>query len=250
MRKSEGERRMGRWKKAFFWLVGLILLFALIEYPIEFNSEKASESNFSLPLTGKTIVLDPGHGGPDGGAVGSDGTLEKDIALQVSQVLRNYLQEAGADVYLTRSEDKDLASTETKGLSRRKAEDIRNRLQLIKEKDPDVFISIHLNALSATQWRGAQSFYFPNSEENKQLAKLIQNEIIRNLENTKRDALGINSMYLLKHANVPSALVEIGFLSNVEERELLKDEDYQNKMAASIYQGILRYVVDDEEIDK
>ncbi|WP_068677048.1 N-acetylmuramoyl-L-alanine amidase CwlD [Oceanobacillus sp. Castelsardo] len=235
---------MKRMVKVGFWLLGLALLVFLIQFPMNKSLDVAK---FSLPLSGKTIVLDPGHGGPDGGAVGKDGTTEEAITLSVSKKLSTYLQEAGATVYLTREEDKDLASEETKGLSRRKSEDIRNRLNFIQAHKADFFLSIHLNALSSTKWRGAQTFYYPSNDENKHLAKMIQAEIIRNLENTNREALAKTEMYLLKHAEVPGALVEIGFLSNVDERELLKQEDYQDKMAASIYEGILRYTTEEIE---
>lgn len=228
--------------KVGFWLLGLALLVFLIQFPM---NKSLDVTKFSLPLSGKTIVLDPGHGGPDGGAAGKDGTKEEAITLAVSKKLSTYLQEAGATVHLTREADKDLASEETKGLSRRKSEDIRNRLNFIHDHKADFFLSIHLNALPATEWRGAQTFYYPSKDENKHLAKMIQAEIIRNLENTNREALAKTEMYLLKHAEVPGALVEIGFLSNVEERELLKQEDYQDKMAASIYEGILRYTTEE-----
>lgn len=231
---------MKRLNKPFFWVLGVLLLAALIFYPIN-KGNLASNSNFSLPLSGKVIVLDPGHGGPDGGAVGADGTQEDDIALKVSKKLQNYLQQSGAIVHLTREEDKDLAAEGTKGLSRRKSEDIRNRLQFIHNKEADFFLTIHLNALPSKRWRGAQTFYYPILDENKHLATMVQEEIIRNLENTTREPLKIDGIYLLKHAEIPGALVEIGFLSNEEERELLKLTSYQEQMAASIYEGILRY---------
>ncbi|MFC2949233.1 N-acetylmuramoyl-L-alanine amidase CwlD [Virgibacillus sediminis] len=228
-------------KTYLLWVLGVVLLVALVQFPIQ-NTDEAA---WTMPLAGKTIVIDPGHGGVDGGAVGSDDTLEKDISLAVAKKLQNFLQQAGAVVYLTREEDKDLAADDTQGLSRRKAEDIRARLNFIHEKEPDLFITLHLNALASSKWRGAQTFYYPESRENKHLAVMIQEEIIRNMENTSREALAINGVYLLKHAEVPGALVEIGFLSNPEERDLLKKDDYQQGMAASIYEGILRYVTED-----
>ncbi|GGH74611.1 germination-specific N-acetylmuramoyl-L-alanine amidase [Compostibacillus humi] len=235
---------MSRLVKIALWMFGLMLLIFLIRMPIQVNEEQFV-MGFSLPLSGKVIVVDPGHGGPDGGAVGADGTLEKDIALNVSFKLRDFLQQAGAEVYMTRETDRDLAQEGTKGLSRRKSEDIRQRLAIIEMKNPDLFVSIHLNALSSTRWRGAQTFYYPSREENKHLARLIQEEIIRNLENTNREALSIDGVYLLKQVKSPGALVEIGFLSNAEERELLKQEIYQEKMAASIYEGILRFFTEE-----
>ncbi|RFA32658.1 N-acetylmuramoyl-L-alanine amidase CwlD [Virgibacillus dokdonensis] len=236
---------MKRRYKIVLWLVGVFILGYLIQLPIKNQLSLNVGSSFSLPLSGKTIVIDPGHGGPDGGAVGKDDTQEKDISLEVSKKLQKYLQQVGAIVYLTRETDRDLASENVKGLSKRKSEDIRNRLSFINEQEADLFISLHLNALPSTKWRGAQTFYNPQKDENKHLAEMIQAEFIRNLENTNRAALAINNVYLLKYAETPGALVEIGFLSNVEERELLKDTDYQQKVAASIYKGILRYATEE-----
>lgn len=236
---------MERAKKVALWGVGLIVLALLIQIPIE--KSETTWKTWSFPLAGKTIVIDPGHGGPDGGAVGADETNEKEIALAVSKKLRDFLQQAGALVYLTREEDTDLASEDTKGLSRRKSEDIRNRLEFIHQKNADLFLSIHLNAIPSPRWSGAQTFYYPKFDESRHLAKMIQAEIVRNLENTDRAALAINGMYLLKHAEIPSALVEIGFLSNERERESLKLDEYQHQMAASIYEGILRYLTEDDE---
>ncbi|GIO23085.1 N-acetylmuramoyl-L-alanine amidase CwlD [Oceanobacillus sp. J11TS1] len=242
---------MSKKKKVAFWFLGLFLLIFLLQYPTK-EAINSSNSAWSLPLNGKVIVIDPGHGGADGGAVGSDGTVEKDIALEVSKIVQSYLMQHGALVYLTREEDVDLAAEGTSGLANRKSEDIRNRLAFIHEKQPEFFISIHLNALPSKQWHGAQTFYYPRFEEGEHLATMIQEEIIRNLENTNRQPLALDKMYLLKHAEVPGALVEIGFLSNEAEREQLKDETYQRQMAASIYEGILRYVTEDaveEEVE-
>lgn len=239
---------MERLFKLGTWLFGLFILVYLIQLPIK--ETDTTWASWSLPLSGKVIVLDAGHGGPDGGAVGKDQTVEKDIALKVTKQLQRYLQQAGALVYLTREADEDLAHEDTKGLSRRKSEDIRNRLQFIEAKQPDLFLTIHLNALPSERWRGAQTFYYPSFEENAHLARMIQAEIKGNLENTDREALEINGIYLLKHAEAPGALVEIGFLSNVEERELLKQEDYQEQMAASIYRGLLRYVTEPAEVEE
>ncbi|TQS76216.1 N-acetylmuramoyl-L-alanine amidase CwlD [Ornithinibacillus gellani] len=236
---------MKRIIKIIAWVTGAVVLLSLLQYPIP--KADPAWGAWSLPLAGQTIVIDPGHGGPDGGAMGKDKTSEKGIAMEVSKRLQDYLQQAGALVYLTRSSDKDLAAEDTKGLSRRKSEDIRNRLQFIHEKQADFFVSIHLNAIPSERWSGAQTFYYPQNDDSRHLAKMIQAEIIRNMENTNREALAINQMYLLKKAEVPGALVEIGFLSNVEERELLKQEDYQRKMAGSIYEGILRFVTEEAE---
>lgn len=217
--------------------IGFIILIIIIQYPL---SNHYSWRPWNLPLSGKIIYLDPGHGGPDGGAVGKE-LLEKDIALDISLILRDYLQEQGALVLLTREEDRDLASDDTKGYSKRKSEDIRKRVELINESEADVYISIHLNAIPSSRWRGAQTFFEGNYKENEEFAKFIQDELRRNLENTDRKAKPISGIYLLKHAKKPGALVEVGFLSNPSEEQLLSQEEYRDKVAASIYKGILRY---------
>ncbi len=235
---------MIRRMKTVGWLAGIIVLVCLVSYPIQ--EAKDAWMTWSSPLSGKVIVIDPGHGGPDGGAVGSDGTEEKQITLQLSKYIQDYLQQAGALVYLTRYDDEDLSSDEAGSLSRRKSEDIRNRVQYIKEKDADFYLSIHLNAIPSPKWRGAQTFYYPGNKDGENLAKFIQSEIKTNLENTTRESLGLSNIYLLKHAEAPGALIEAGFLSNSQERELLVSDDYQRKMAAAVYQGVLRYVTERE----
>ncbi|MCA0985603.1 N-acetylmuramoyl-L-alanine amidase CwlD [Halobacillus yeomjeoni] len=235
---------MIRQMKTWIFLIGIVILVCLVSYPIQ--EVKDAWTVWSSPLSGKVIVLDPGHGGPDGGAEGADGTQEKEITLQMCEYLRDYLQEAGALVYMTRYEDKDLSSDSAGGLSARKSEDIRNRVRFIEEKEADFYLSIHLNAIPSSKWRGAQTFFNPQNAESQHLAKFIQAEIKSNLNNTSREALGLTNIYMLKHPGAPGALVEAGFLSNPDERELLKTEDYQRQMAASVYQGILRYVTERE----
>ncbi len=233
---------MKKYWKIGWWLIGLAIVIVLIQFPLKKSQDMWR--TVPMPLSGKVIVIDPGHGGPDGGAVGKDQTVEKDITLKVAKMTRDYLQGAGALVYLTREDDTDLAG-DISGFSKRKSADIRKRLDIIHEKEADLFITIHLNALPSSRWSGAQTFYYPSMPENKHLAEMIQSEIINNLKNTDRVPLEMNHIYLLKHAKIPGALVETGFLSNEKERELLKDEKYQEKMAASIYQGIIRYVTED-----
>ena len=218
-------------------LISSIIVIVLFQYIFVHTT---STKTWNLPLSGRIIVLDPGHGGPDGGAVGDD-VLEKEIALKVAAKLRDYLQQQGALVLMTRETDSDLADKDTRGYSRRKAEDLRKRVALINESEADLFISIHLNAIPSPRWRGAQTFYYGSLIENERIAKFIQAELRRNLENTNRVAKMIDTVYLLKYVKKPGALVEVGFLSNPQERELLASDHYQTKLAASIYKGILRY---------
>lgn len=231
--------------KVIVFSVGLLLLFLILQY--DFIKEDTWGENWNLPLSGKIILLDPGHGGPDGGA-GTKHALEKDIALDISLKVRDYLQEQGALVLMTRETDKDLADDDTRGYSRRKVEDLKKRLKMINNTDNDLFVSIHLNAIPSSRWSGAQTFYAPQFKENAKAAKFIQDELRVNLENTTRKAKPINQVYILKHAKKPGVLVEVGFLSNPTEREQLKKEAYQEKVAASIYQGINRYFTNEKEL--
>ncbi len=160
--------------------------------------------------------------------------------------LRDYLQGQGALVMMTREIDTDLADPKIKGLSRRKTADLKKRLKVINESEADLFISIHLNSIPSPRWRGAQTFYSPHLVENKRAAKLIQEELIISLENTDRNAKIIQNIYLIKHAKKPGALVEIGFLSNPEERQSLGDDHYQEKVAAAIYRGVMRYFTNEK----
>ncbi len=232
------------WKVSLF-AFGLLVLFLILQYDF---SEDDTWNSWNLPLSGRVILVDPGHGGPDGGAVGDSNAIEKDIALGISLKLREYLQEQGALVIMTREEDIDLADEDTRGYSRRKVEDLKKRLKMINEPEIDFFVSIHLNSIPSARWSGAQTFFAPHHRENDRAAKFIQDELKTNLENTKREAQSINRVYILDHAKKPGVLVEVGFLSNPGERENLKKNSYQDKLAASIYYGILRYYSNEKEM--
>ncbi|WP_019908261.1 N-acetylmuramoyl-L-alanine amidase CwlD [Paenibacillus sp. HW567] len=222
-------------------LLGAALLAVMIGI-IAYDVPTAKTLNYwSLPLSGKVIAIDAGHGGPDGGAVSRGGLIEKDINLSVSLYLRDYLQQAGAIVVMTREGDYDLAQRDTKSYSRRKTEDLKMRVRSIEEKRADLFISIHMNSVPSRRWSGAQTFYYPNNEGNKALAGFVQGELKTTLENTDRVAKTVNTVYLLKALKIPAALVEVGFLSHPQESALLGDDVYQRKVATSIYRGILRY---------
>ncbi|MFZ4454433.1 N-acetylmuramoyl-L-alanine amidase CwlD [Salibacterium aidingense] len=231
------------------WL-GIAILFIVLAASGWFIQDrilpKETTGGWNLPLSGKVIILDPGHGGVDGGASTKDGTLEKDVALSMSFMLRDYLQEAGAIVFMTREGDYDLAGQDVEGYSRRKTEDLHKRLEIVNESGGDLFLSLHLNAVPSSRWSGAQTFYQPRVPENEKAAKLVQEELRHNLENTTRKAKGIKEVFLLNQADIPGLLVEAGFMSNAEEGRRLGDESHQNKVAFAIYQGILRYYSGDE----
>lgn len=223
-------------------LIGVGLLAVLIGVALYQVPAQKAWKYWSLPLAGRIIALDAGHGGPDGGAVSRQGLIEKDINLAVSLFLRDYLQQAGAVVVMTREEDKDLAGADTKGFSKRKTEDLKSRVRFVEEKQADLLISVHMNSIPSPRWSGAQTFYYLNHGDSANLAALVQAELKRNLENTDRVAKPADKkVYLLEATKIPSVLVEVGFLSHPGEAQLLGNEAYQRKVAASIYQGILRY---------
>ncbi len=189
-----------------------------------------------------TIYIDPGHGGYDGGAVGLNGIIEKNLNLSVALHLRNYLEQVGIKVLLTRNQDIDYV---TPGEGSRKKRDLDKRIEMINQSDCDFFISIHMNSLRSSRWHGAQTFYFSDFEENRMLAESIQQSFQDVLQNTNRKAKTVDTLYLFKMVKKPGALVEAGFLSNVYEANLLKQVAYQDKVAFAIYSGILRFLIED-----
>ncbi|WP_072337996.1 MULTISPECIES: N-acetylmuramoyl-L-alanine amidase CwlD [unclassified Paenibacillus] len=238
-------KRVVVWLTAHSWIkIGMsALLVALMVFMFTYELPATRTWTYwTMPLSGKIIALDPGHGGPDGGASSKDGTVEKDINLAITLQVRDYLQQAGALVIMTREDDRDLADPSTKGYSKRKTEDLLKRAELVTQQKAGMLVSVHLNAIPSAKWSGAQTFFYPNHAGNQTLAALIQDEIKSNLKNTERVAKQADKeIYLLKAMKIPSALVEVGFLSNPAEAQLLRDPAYQKKVAAAIYQGILRY---------
>ncbi|SHE72060.1 MULTISPECIES: N-acetylmuramoyl-L-alanine amidase CwlD [Caloramator] len=191
--------------------------------------------------TNKVVIIDAGHGGIDPGAIGRDGTIEKDINLNIAQKLKGYLEDAGYTCIMIREIDEGLYS-EYGRIRDKKNEDLRNRKQFIKKYKADLFISIHLNFFPESQYYGAQVFYPKNDTESEKIAKLIQQELIKTLNRgNKREAKGTNDIYVIRDNQIPSILIECGFLSNYEEEQLLKSEIYQNKIAWAIFKGISSY---------
>lgn len=229
-----------RW---LFWGCLIVVLGFVALTSVKWLVSWHTSQNWQTPLAGRVIVVDAGHGGPDGGAVGGS-TEEKDITLKIAKDVRNYLQEMGAIVVMTRERDTDLADDDYEG--RHKRQDLVRRADLINKTHPDAFVSVHLNAIPMPSLHGAQTFYHPKSSENRKLALFIQDSLKRNLGNTSRYAKPISHVYLLKKAESPSALVEVGFLSNDQERALLTQRDYQKQAAASIGQGVMRYFTNEK----
>lgn len=190
----------------------------------------------------RQVIIDPGHGGEDGGAV-ANSLVEKDINLDISLTLADLLRAAGFDVILTRSEDISIYNEDKKSLRNKKRSDLMNRLAIANENPNAIMISIHQNKFSQTQYSGAQMFYGIKNEWSKELAKKIQESFVQNLQpNNTRTIKPITSrVYLIYHAKPASVLVECGFLSNPQEAKKLADENYKKQVAFTIFGGILNF---------
>ena len=211
------------------------------------NAEEQNKyiSTVSLPASGKTIVIDAGHGVPDEGAQSSNGTTEAETNLKIALKLQNLLEQSGCTVILTRSDENAIYDIDSKTLKQKKISDIKNRVKIGNESSADLFVSIHLNKIPQQQYDGWQTFYKQGSEEGKKLAVSIQNNLNEAIQKeNNRVAKTIDNIYIIKHVEIPITIVECGFLSNpTEEKKLLEDE-YQNRLAWGIYNGIIDYFYD------
>lgn len=183
-------------------------------------------------LLGKIIYIDPGHGGIDPGATYKD-LKESDINLEISKNLKEELEKNGATVYLTRNDDYDLSKNNA---SNHKKSDLLNRAKIINETECDMFISIHLNSDPSPTWNGTQIFYTAKNEKNKEIAETIQKKI-----NTKRKIKELKNMYLFDRITKPGILIEVGFISNPNDRYKLKNKNYQKEISKNITEGIIEY---------
>lgn len=193
-------------------------------------------SSVSLPLLGKVIYIDPGHGGFDPGALYKD-TFEKDINLSISKKIEEDLTKQGAIVYMTRYGDYDLSANNT---INRKRSDLSRRSNLINRSDCDLYLSIHLNAETSSTWRGGQVFYDDINNDNKKIAEIFQ-ELFKRELNSNRKYQKVSTLYLQKRVKVPGVLIEVGFLSNPNDRYLLKQDSYQQRVSNVITEGVIKY---------
>lgn len=194
-------------------------------------------------INGNTVIIDPGHGDPDGGAVGVDGVIEKDINLSISLKLKVFFDAAGYTVIMTRKDDNAIYDKGSKTIRKKKSTDLKNRLSLLNSHPNAAFISIHQNIYKSAKNSGAILFYSPNNEKSKELALTIQNSIkdILQPQNTRLVNPAKKNLFILYHAQTPAVMVECGFLSNPEECKLLQNDTYQNKLAFAIFRGALKF---------
>ncbi len=235
-------------RKKIFYILGIISMFifiyAITAYNVSNNSKKEIKTieTVALPVDSKVIIIDAGHGAPDEGAESSNGITEAESNLKIALKLQNLLEQSGATVILTRSDENAIYDIDCTTLKEKKISDIHNRVKIGNESSADIFVSIHLNKIPQEQYWGWQTFYKQESEEGQKLATSIQNSLNESIQkDNKRVPMKIDNVYIIKHVEIPTTIVECGFLSNPEEEQLLLTDDYQNKLAWGIYTGIMDY---------
>ena len=220
----------------------ILIVFVLVFGLALFNDKKESVPTVSLPVSGKTLVIDAGHGKPDEGAQSSSGTTEAETNLRIALKLQNLLEQSGSSVILTRSDENAIYDLDAKTLKEKKISDIHNRVKIGNESSADIFVSIHLNKIPQQQYDGWQTFYNAESAEGQKLAVSIQNNLNNAIQKeNNRIAKSIENVYIIKHVEIPITIVECGFLSNPEEEKKLLEDEYQNRLAWGIYNGIIDY---------
>lgn len=218
----------------FFGLV-IISIIILSKKGIEvMNSNSKKESNRLI------VVIDAGHGGFDPGKVGINNSLEKDINLSIALKVKLFLEQNDIKVIMTREDDNGLYQESD---TNKKVADMRKRIEIIEKSGAVIAVSIHQNSFTQESSKGAQVFYYQQSEDGKELANILQDQIKKSMnDGNKRLAKSNDSYYMLKKSVCPLVIVECGFLSNRIEADLLITEEYQEKMAWAIHLGILKYL--------
>lgn len=220
-----------------------ILMAAVILIAAAFLSKQAAVSVMSVNVEKepeRVVCIDAGHGGSDPGKIGINQALEKDVNLLIARRVRTLLVQNDVKVVMTRETDEGLYD---EGSTNRKSQDMKRRCALINETKPVLTVSIHQNSYHEEYVRGAQVFYYENSDGGKELAECLQNQLIAGLKDgNTRQAKSNDAYYLLLNTSSPTVIVECGFLSNSEEAALLIQEEYQEKISWQICMGILKYL--------
>ena len=176
------------------------------------------------------------------------GTTEAETNLKIALKVQNLLEQSGATVILTRSDENAIYDLDKSTLREKKISDIHNRVKIGNESSADIFVSIHLNKIPQEQYWGWQCFYRQNDEQSTKLAKSLQQNLNDAIEKeNKRVVMKIDNVYIMKHVEIPISIVECGFLSNKEEEKMLLTDEYQDKLAWGIYNGIMDYFHDTKE---
>lgn len=198
------------------------------------------EASDQAPLP--VIVLDPGHGGEDGGAVSPEGVRESELNLEIALRTRDLLRFLGLPVLMTREADVSIHSPEAETVSEKKISDLKNRVRITETADSAILVSIHQNMFSESQYKGAQIFY-ASTTGSAALAEELQELFDTCLDpSNNRKAKESKTLYLLNRIRCPGILIECGFLSNAEESQCLQTPDYQKKLSASICAGLTQHL--------
>ena len=223
-------------------LVGIFVLICAAYGRISAQINSSDRANNTAQ---KTVIIDAGHGGEDGGAVGNDGIVEKDINLSVALKLRDLLEVSGYKVIMTREKDQAIYDDEAKTLREKKRSDLHNRLDIITKNSGEntVFISVHQNKFPNPKYYGTQIFYSKHDPKSMDLATCVKDSVVGFLqpENTRSIKEATGKIYLLNNAKIPAIVVECGFISNPEESKKLANKEYQSEMAFSVYCGLVNY---------
>ena len=230
-------------KKDKLVLSTIFIFLSVIAFCIyEQTNYRSTIQTVTLPVTGKVIVIDAGHGIPDEGAESINGISEAKINLSIALKLQKLLEQSGAIVILTRSDDNGIYDIDSKTLKEKKISDLKNRVKIGNESSADLFISIHLNKISDQKYYGWQTFYKSSDENSIKLAKSIQNNLNKSIQkDNDRVPMKLDSIYIVKNVDIPITIVECGFLSNTEEEKELLNGEYQDRLAWGIYSGLMDY---------
>ena len=227
-------------KKIELGMAIILLLSAAVLSRRETREVIMTAGSSTLTVNENCIVIDAGHGGDDPGKIGINGTLEKDVNLNIAHKLKILLESQGYEVIMTRETGDGLYQPGTRNM---KVEDMHNRCEIITKAMPVFTVSIHQNSYPEEYVKGAQVFYYGQSKEGEALAKKIQSSLVSYLDPKNHRVEKANeSYYLLKKTPTPTVIVECGFLSNSEEAELLNTEEYQEKVAWAVMMGVIQYL--------
>lgn len=229
-------------KKRYFEFIIVVLFVLSVSMLFLFENEKVLHTTSDISGL-KTVVLDAGHGGEDGGAVGIDGILEKEINLDITKKLEMLLNLFGINTKMTRSEDVSLFDSAGGTVSSRKVADIKSRVNMVNKTPDAILISIHQNSFPQENCKGSQVFYSGGNINSKILASHIQESLRFGIDskNRRKEKINDKSIYLLENVSCPAVLVECGFLTNPQEAQLLRKDTYKTKLAVCITAGLVRY---------
>lgn len=231
-------------KKDKIILAALIFAIAIASFCFITRGEPEALKTTNNTPKSRVVILDPGHGGEDPGAVSDyNGVREKEINLYIASKVKELLEAEDFKVIMTREEDILQYAEGTTNIKQKRKQDLTRRKKIMDESGADLVVSIHLNKFGQSKYYGAQVFFPPNSPESKLAAECIQNSLKENVDpSNKRVAmLKKAEIIILKNLKTPTVIVECGFLSNEQEEQKLASVEYQDKLAVAIKEGILRY---------